>query len=66
MRPSLSTTGGDNGFTGLFGGERVFKTSHRLHAYARSTNSMQSSTLRIVRIAQTDVERIEEDEWLPE
>lgn len=33
MRPSLSTTGGDNGSTGLFGGERVSKASNRLHAY---------------------------------
>lgn len=33
MRPSLSTTGGDKGKTGLFGGERVSKSSIRLHAY---------------------------------
>ena len=33
MRPSLSTTGGDRGKTGLFGGERVSKSSNRLHAY---------------------------------
>ena len=32
-RPSLSTTGGDKGKTGLFGGERVSKASTRLHAY---------------------------------
>ncbi|MDA0375935.1 MAG: ATP:cob(I)alamin adenosyltransferase [bacterium] len=33
MRPSLSTTGGDNGSIGLFCGEHVSKASHRLHAY---------------------------------
>lgn len=33
MRPSLSTSGGDKGRTGLYGGERVSKGSHRLHAY---------------------------------
>lgn len=33
MRPTLSTTGGDNGTTGLFGGQRVSKASYRLHAY---------------------------------
>ncbi len=33
MRPSLSTTGGDKGKTSLFGGERVSKSSFRLHAY---------------------------------
>lgn len=33
MRPSLSTTGGDKGKTGLSSGERVSKASYRLHAY---------------------------------
>ncbi len=33
MRPSLSTTGGDKGKTGLFGGDRVSKSSSRIHAY---------------------------------
>lgn len=33
MRPTLSTTGGDDGTTGLFGGDRVSKASVRLHAY---------------------------------
>lgn len=33
MRPSISTTGGDKGTTGLFGGTRVSKASARLHAY---------------------------------
>lgn len=33
MRPSLSTTGGDNGKTSLFGGERVSKSHYRIHAY---------------------------------
>ncbi len=33
MRPSLSTAGGDRGKTGLRGGKRVSKASHRLHAY---------------------------------
>jgi len=33
MRPSISTTGGDKGTTGLFGGARVSKADARLHAY---------------------------------
>lgn len=33
MRPSISTTAGDRGKTGLFGGDTVSKGSHRLHAY---------------------------------
>ena len=33
MRPSISTTGGDKGTTGLFGGQRVSKADARLHAY---------------------------------
>ncbi len=33
MRPTISTAGGDDGSTGLFGGERVSKASVRLHAY---------------------------------
>lgn len=33
MRPSLSTAGGDNGKTSLFGGKRVSKSDVRLHAY---------------------------------
>lgn len=33
VRPSLSTTGGDNGKTSLFGGKRVSKSDVRLHAY---------------------------------
>lgn len=33
MRPSISTTGGDKGTTGLFGGKRVSKADARLHAY---------------------------------
>ena len=33
MRPTLSTTGGDKGKSGLYGGERVSKSSYRLHAY---------------------------------
>lgn len=32
MRPSLSTTGGDKGKTGLFGGKRVSKADVRMHA----------------------------------
>ena len=32
MRPSISTTGGDKGTTGLFGGQRVSKGNLRLHA----------------------------------
>lgn len=32
-RPSISTRTGDTGSTGLFGGRRVSKASHRLHAY---------------------------------
>ncbi len=33
MRPSLSTTGGDNGETMLRGGKKVSKANPRLHAY---------------------------------
>ena len=32
VRPSLSTTAGDKGSTGLFGGKRISKASDRLHA----------------------------------
>lgn len=33
MKPSISTTGGDNGKTSLFGGKRVTKSDIRIHAY---------------------------------
>ena len=32
-RPTISTRTGDAGKTGLFGGQRISKDSHRLHAY---------------------------------